>query len=185
MNAAMIAEIRDLFGVLIIDELLFRVSINMNIDEVVYAVRDRFDVERIPSEMMAIINCWRRTLSWYDEDCVAKFDRCLEEAVTDEMREFLKGFLEARSKDLEDGMTLMEGDLYDAVKSASDYLLSRDWEADPKLTNSVIWWAQYYGDRVLQCDYEHRAVWFNNETNTLHYEWPNLANLVDIDDVEE
>jgi hypothetical protein len=180
MNAAIIAEIRGLFGDLIIDDLLFRVSINMNIDEVVYAVRDKFDVKRIPSEMMAIINCWRRTLSWYDEDYVAKFDRCLEEAVTDEMREFLKGFLETRSKDLEDGMTLKESDLYDAVKSASHYLLSRDWEADPNLTNSVIWWAQYYGDRILQCDYEHNAVWFNNENNTLHYELPDPdLNMVD------
>jgi hypothetical protein len=162
MNAAMIAEIRGLFGVLIIDDLLFRVSINMKIDEVVYAVRDKFDVERIPSEMMAIINCWRRTFTWYDEDCVAKFDRCLEEVVTYEMRGFLKGFLEARSKELEDGMTLKEGDLFDAVKSASHYLLSRDWEADPNLTNSAIWWAQYYGDHILQCDYEHSAIWFNN-----------------------
>jgi hypothetical protein len=170
MNTAMIAEIRGLFGVLIIDDLLFRVSINMNIDEVVYAVRDKFDVKRIPSEMMAIINCWRRTFSWYDEDYVAKFDRCLEEAVTYEMRRFLKGFLEARSKDLEYGMTLKEGDLYDAVKSASHYLLSRDWEADPNLTNSVIWWAQYYGDRILQCDYEN---------NTLHYEQQDLTNPVE------
>ena len=174
MNTAMIAEIRGLFGVLIIDDLLFRVSINMAIDEVVYAVRDKFDVERIPSEMMAIINCWRRTLSWYDEDCVAKFDRCLEEAVTDEMREFLKGFLETRSNYLQDGMIIKESDLFNAVKSASHYLLSRDWEADPNLTNSAIWWAQYYEDHILQCDYEHTAVWFKNENNTLHYEQQDL-----------
>jgi hypothetical protein len=181
----MTAEIRDLFGVLIIDNALFVATINMNIEKVVVAIQDRFDVEKIHSEMMAIMNCWRRTNSWLDEDYVSKFDRCLEEVVVDEMRGFLKGFLEARSKDLEDGMTLKEGDLYDAVKSASHYLLSRDWEADPKLTDSVIWWAQYYGDHILQCDYEHSAVWFNNENNTTHYELLDLPNPMDIDDVEE
>jgi hypothetical protein len=159
MNAGMIAEIRDLFGVLIIDNALFVATINMNIEKVVIAIRERFDVEKIHSEMMAIMNCWRRTNSWLDEDYVSKFDRCLEEVVVDEMRGFLKGFLESRNKEL-GSEALKDSDFFDGLESASDYLLSREWESDINLTNCAIWWAQYYGDRVLQCDYEHTASWF-------------------------
>jgi hypothetical protein len=183
MNAAMIAEIRDLFGVLIIDDLLFRVKINMTIEEVVYTIRDKFDVEKIHTEMMAIINCWRRTKSWYTEDYVSKFERCLEEVVVDEMRGFLKGFLETRKKELEDEITLNESDLFDAVKSASQYLLSRDWESDTKLTDCAIWWAQYYGDRILQCDYEHTALWFNKKTEETSYSSPQVCESAN-DDVD-
>jgi hypothetical protein len=159
MNAGMIAKIRGLFGVLIIDNALFVAKINMDIEKVVDVIQDRFDVEKIHTEMMAIMNCWRRTNSWLDEDYVSKFERCLEEVVVDEMRGFLKGFLETRSKEL--GIeALSDTDFFDALESASDYLLSREWESDTNFTNSAIWWAQYYGDRVLQCDYEHTASWF-------------------------
>jgi hypothetical protein len=159
MNAGMTAEIRDLFGVLIIDNALFVAKINMDIEKVVQAIHGRFDVEKIHSEMMAIMNCWRRSNSWFTEDYVSKFERCLEEVVVDEMRGFLKGFLETRRNELGDE-ALKDSDFFDALESASDYLLSREWESDINLTNCAIWWAQYYGDRVLQCDYEHTASWF-------------------------
>ena len=122
MNAGMTSEIRDLFGVLIIDNALFVATINMNIEKVVVAIRERFDVEKIHSETMAIMNCWRRTKSWLDEDYVSKFDRCLEEVVVDEMRGFLKGFLETRREEL-GTKALKDSDFFDGLESARVFVV--------------------------------------------------------------
>lgn len=170
----MVAKITELFGTLVIDDVYLGVKLNMAVDEVVDAIQRKFDVRKISSEMMAVMNCWIRTQSWYVNGLVSKFERCLEEAVVDEMREFIINFLERRSEELEDGV-LNEDHLFDAVKRATRWLSRlEDWETDGDLTNGVIWWAQYYGDRILQCDYEHTFSWFSNETRTTHYYLPHV-----------
>ena len=85
MNSEMIVQIRDLFGVLIIDDVLFRTMINMKLDKVVATIQRKFDVQKLPRELEAIMNCWIRTDAWYVEHGVSKFEACLEEVVADEM----------------------------------------------------------------------------------------------------
>jgi len=174
MNAIMIAEIRGFFDDLIIDDLRFRVRINMTVDELVETIQNKFDMQKLPRELEAIMNCWIRTHSWYNEDHMSKFEHCLKETVAGEMREFMGGFLETRKEDLEDGMTLNEDDLFDALQSVSDQFSCWAWEKEPILTNNAISWAQQYGDRILECDYDHNFSWFSNETKTRHYHLPHV-----------
>jgi len=169
----MFAEIRSLFGDLIIDDVLLRTSINMAGDEAVEAIQRRFDVRKLPRELEAIMNCWIRTRSWYNEDCVAKFECCLEAAVADEISVFMTTFLKAKRAVLKDGV-LNEGHFYDAVERVSRRMELMDWETDSRLTNYAILWAQRYSDRVLQCDYDHAFAWFCNDTGTTHCNLPHV-----------
>jgi hypothetical protein len=169
----MFADIRSLFGDLIIDDVLLRVRINTAGDEAVEAIQRRFDVRKLPRELKAVMNCWIRTRSWYNEVYVAKFECCLEAAVADELRDFMITFLEAKRAVLKDGV-LNEGHFYDAVERASRWLELMDWETDSRLTNYAILWAQRYSDHVLQCDYDHAFAWFCNDTGTTHCNLPHV-----------
>jgi len=179
----MFDEIRSLFGELIIDDVLLRTRINTVGDEAVEAIQRRFDVRKLPRELEAIMNCWIRNHSWYNENYVAKFECCLEAAVADELRDFMITFLEGQQEELEDG-ALNEGHFYDAAERALIWLLSIDWETEDNLTNMAISWAQQYGDRVLQCDYDHNFSWFCNETRTTQYNLPHIRNSVNNVDLE-
>jgi hypothetical protein len=169
----MFAEIRSLFGDLIIDDVLLRTSINMAGDEAVEAIQRRFDVRKLPRELEAIMNCWIRTRSWYNEDYVAKFECCLEAAVADEISVFMTTFLKAKRAVLKDGV-LNEGHFYDAVERVSRRMELMDWETDSRLTNYAILWAQHYSDLVLQCDYDHAFSWVSEVTGTTHYNLPHV-----------
>jgi hypothetical protein len=172
----MFAEIRSLFGDLIIDDVLLRTSINMAGDEAVEAIQRRFDVRKLPRELEAIMNCWIRTRSWYieyNDDYVAKFECCLEAAVADEIIVFMTTFLKAKRAELKDGV-LNEGHFYDAVERVSRWMELMDWETDSRLTNYAILWAQRYSDHVLQCDYDHAFAWVCNDTGTTHCNLPHV-----------
>jgi hypothetical protein len=161
----MFAEIRSLFGDLAVDDVHLRIRINMVGDEAVETIQRGFDVRKLPRELEAIMNCWIRNHSWYNEDYVAKFECCLEAAVANELINFMITFLKGRREELEDGVLNVDH-FYDAVERASHWLLRIDWETYPSLTNMAILWAQHYGDHVLQCDYDHNFSWFCNETRT-------------------
>jgi len=169
----MFAEIRSLFGDLIIDDVLLRTRINNAGDEAVEAIQHRFDIRKLPRELEAIMNCWIRTHSWYNEVYVAKFECCLEAAVADEIRVFMTTFLQAKRAVLKDGV-LNEGHFYDAVERVSRWMELMEWETDSRLTNYAISWAQQYNDHVLQCDYDHNFAWFCNESRTTHRTLPHV-----------
>ena len=169
-----ITEIRGLLDNLIIDDRDFRIKIHDTVDELVETIQSKFDMQKLPRELEAIMNCWIRTHSWYDEICVSKFERCLDFAVTDEMRTFMGGFLKTRKEKLEDGMTLNDGDFFDALQSMSEQFSFRDWETEPQMTNMAILCAQHYGDRILDCDYDQKFSWFSNETKTRHSHLPHV-----------
>jgi hypothetical protein len=172
----MFAEIRSLFGDLIIDDVLLRTSINTAGDEAVEAIQRRFDVRKLPKELEAIMNCWIRTRSWYieyNDDYVAKFECCLEAAVADEITVFMTTFLKAKRAELKDGV-LNEGHFYDAVERVSRRMELMDWETDSRLTNYAILWAQHYNDDVLQCDYDHAFSWVSEVTGTTHCNLPHV-----------
>jgi len=173
MNCTMFADIRGLFGDLIIDDVLLRTRINTAGDEAVEAIQRRFDVRKLPRELEAVMNCWIRTHSWYNEEYVSKFECCLEAAVADELRDFMITFLETKRAVLKDGV-LNHSHFYDAAERASRWLELMDWETDSRLTNYAILWAQQYSDHVLQCDYDHAFMWFCNDTRTTHCNLPHV-----------
>jgi hypothetical protein len=142
-------------------------------DEAVEAIQRRFDVRKVPRELEAIMNCWIRTRSWYNQDYVSKFECCLEAAVADEIRVFMTTFLKAKRAVLQDGV-LNEGHFYDAVERVSRRMELMDWETDSRLTNYAILWAQHYSDHVLQCDYDHAFAWVCNDTGTTHCNLPHV-----------
>jgi len=184
MNSEMIVQIRDLFGVLIIDDVLFRTMINMKLDKVVATIQRKFDVQKLPRELEAIMNCWIRTDAWYVEHGVSKFEACLEEVVADEMIRLLIDFLLGRKNAMQDGEMLNEGDLCDALKHVSNVLSSMEWETELIFTYYAMCWAQNFKDRILSCDYDHSFSWIN-KTGETHYSLPHVFKCYDDEDKEE
>jgi hypothetical protein len=184
MNSVMIAEIRSLFGTLIIDDVLFRVMINMKLEKVVASIQSKFDVRKLPRELEAIMNCWIRTDAWYVEHGVSKFEACLEEVVADEMIRLMIDFLMGRKNALQDKETLNESDLCDALKRASNDLSCMEWETETIFTYYAMCWAQNHMDRILSCDYDHDFFWINNKTGETHYNLPHVSKCVNNVDLE-
>ncbi len=180
----MIAEIRCLFGALIIDNVLFRTMINMKLDKIVATIQNRFDVKKLPRELEAIMNCWIRTDSWYVEHGVSKFEACLEEVVADEMVRLMIDFLLGRKNALQGGESLNESDLCDALKHVSNVLSTMDWETETRFTYYAMCWAQNFRDCILTCDYDHDFCWISNETGETHYNLPHVSNCANNVDLE-
>jgi hypothetical protein len=184
MNNDNIAEIRCLFGTLIIDNVLFRVMINMKLDKIVATIQNKFDVKKLPRELEAIMNCWIRTDTWYVEHGVSKFEACLEEVVADEMVRLMIDFLLGRKNALQDGESLNESDLCDALKHMSNVLSSMEWETETRFTYYAMCWAQNFKDRILSCDYDHDFSWVNEKTGETHYNLPHVSKCVNNEDLE-
>lgn len=184
MNSNNIAEIRGLFGALIIDDVLFRVMINMKLDKVVATIQNKFDVQKLPRELEAIMNCWIRTDTWYVEHGVSKFEACLEEVVADEMVRLMIDFLMGRKNALQDAERLNESDLCDALKHVSNVLSTMDWETETIFTYYAMCWAQNFKDRILSCDYGHTFSWISNDTGETHYNLPHISKCVNNVDLE-
>jgi len=174
MNSDNIDDIRVLFGALIIDDVLFRVMINSKLEEVVEVIQNKFDVQKLPKELEAIMNCWIRTNSWYTEHGVSKFEACLEEVVADEMTRIMIDFLMGRKNALLPGEVLNESDLRDALKHASHILTTMEWETETIFTYYAMCWAQNHRDRVLNCDYDHTFSWPSSGTRKTHYSLPHV-----------
>jgi hypothetical protein len=184
MNNDNIAEIRCLFGALIIDNVLFRVMINMKLDKIVHTIQNKFDVQKLPRELEAIMNCWIRTDSWYVEHGVSKFEACLEEVVADEMVRLMIDFLLGRKNALQGRESLNESDLCDALKHVSNVLTTMEWETETILTYYAMCWAQNFKDRILSCDYDHDFSWVNEKTRETHYNLPHVSKCVNNEDSE-
>ena len=184
MTSTMIAEIRCLFGALIIDNVLFRTMINMKLDKIVATIQNKFDVQKLPRELEAIMNCWIRTDSWYVEHGVSKFEACLEEVVADEMVRLMIDFLLGRKNALQDGESLNESDLCDALKHVSNVLSIMEWETETRFTYYAMCWAQNFKDRILSCDYDHDFSWVSNKTGETHYNLPHVSKCVNNEDSE-
>lgn len=184
MDSTMIAEIRCLFGALIIDNVLFRTMINMKLDKIVATIQNRFDVKKLPRELEAIMNCWIRTDSWYVEHGVSKFEACLEEVVADEMVRLMIDFLLGRKNALQGGESLNESDLCDALKHVSNILSTMEWETETRFTYYAMCWAQNFRDCILTCDYDHDFCWISNETEETHYNLPHVFKCVNNVDLE-
>ena len=180
----MIAEIRCLFGALIIDNVLFRTMINMKLDKIVATIQNKFDVQKLPRELEAIMNCWIRTDSWYVEHGVSKFEACFEEVVADEMVRLMIDFLLGRKNALQGGESLNESDLCDALKHVSNVLSTMEWETETRFTYYAMCWAQNFRDCIFSCDYEHDFSWVSNKTGETHYNLPHVSKCVNNVDSE-
>jgi len=185
MNNDNIAEIRCLFGALIIDNVLFRTMINMKLDKIVHTIQNKFDVQKLPRELEAIMNCWIRTDSWYVEHGVSKFEACLEEVVADEMIRLMIDFLLGRKNALQGRESLNESDLCDALKHVSNVLSTMDWETEIIFTYYAMCWAQNFKDRILSYDYDHDFSWVSNKTGETHYNLPHVSKCVNNEDLEQ
>lgn len=184
MDSTMIAEIRCLFGALIIDNVLFQTMINMKLDKIVATIQNKFDVQKLPRELEAIMNCWIRTDSWYVEHGVSKFEACLEEVVADEMVRLMIDFLLGRKNALQGGESLNESDLCDALKHVSNVLSTMEWETETRFTYYAMCWAQNFKDRILSCDYDHDFSWVSNKTGETHYNLPHVSKCINNEDSE-
>ena len=156
----------------------------MKLDKIVATIQNKFDVQKLPRELEAIMNCWIRTDSWYVEHGVSKFEACLEEVVADEMVRLMIDFLLGRKNALQDGESLNESDLCDALKHVSNVLSIMNWETETRFTYYAMCWAQNFKDRILSCDYDHDFSWVSNKTGETHYNLPHVSKCVNNEDLE-
>jgi hypothetical protein len=133
----------------------------------------------------ALMNSWMRTHTWYDEDGLSKFERCLQNAVKEAIRQRVFENLEMSRR-----MALDEDDLNYYVREAC-YRLSRydgrpilfydlyyvlKMEAESWVINNKEW-------VIIESDFERPFSWFSKLTMSTQYDLPrNPKHLMTIDD---
>jgi len=68
------------------DHTAFVDIINYQIAKIVEEIQKTIDLTKLSRDLKAIMNSWVRTHTWYNEDKMSKFERCLRNVVTKELR---------------------------------------------------------------------------------------------------
>lgn len=96
--------------------------INDAIIVVVNTIQNDIVTHKLSRHLKAIMNSWIRTHSWYNEDKMSKFELCLRNVVTREMRRRVIDLLKLRDKEYGLERCVNEDDL--AFRTASRMYVS-------------------------------------------------------------
>ena len=83
-------------------------------------IQCRVIIARFPEKLLEIMNMWART-GWYDDDGGAKFEKCLWEVVSRELKKRVFDLLSEWMNE-NDGLVRLEKDLFYALCTASNCL---------------------------------------------------------------
>lgn len=152
--------------------------INDAINVVVKEIQNNIDISELSRHLKAIMNSWVRTHSWYNEDKMSKFERCLRNVVSMEMRTHVIDLLKLRDKEYEYGIGryVNEDDLALELLRVSMSQLTRNyfWDINAKLTAEANNWLQNNGDCLMDRDFERPFSWFSKRTMSTHYHLPHV-----------
>jgi hypothetical protein len=84
-------------------------------------IQCRVIIAHLPEKLLEIMNMWARTGGWYDDDGGAKFEKCLWEVVSRELKKRVFGLLSEWMNE-DDGLVYPEKDLFYALCTASNSL---------------------------------------------------------------
>ena len=154
------------------DHTAFARNINYQITMIVEEIQKTIDISDLSRDLKAIMNSWIRTHSWYDEDKMSKFERCLRCIVTREMRrQTIERLLE---QDMP-SFTVNIDDLCYELEHAFHRLTSSDfWDMDTDLTAEAKSWVTNHGECLIESDFDRPFSWFSSRTMSTHYHLPHV-----------
>jgi hypothetical protein len=163
------------------DHSAFAYIINYQISKIVEEIQKTIDLSKLSRDLKAIMNCWVRTHSWYDEDKMSKFEHCLRCIVTKEMRRQTIERLEQQDMS---SFPVNEDDLIYELEDAFHRLTSSDfWDMDSDLTAEAKSWVTNHGECLIESDFDRPFSWFSSRTMSTQYQLPHMfkrTNNIDV-----
>ena len=145
---------------------------------IVNTIQNNIITHKLSRHLKAIMNSWIRTHSWYNEDKMSKFERCLRNVVTRGMRSRVLDLLKFRYKEYEDGLgsSVNEDDLALEVLRVSmlQFTSNYFWDIDAELTAEAKSWVINNGEYVIESDFDRPFSWFSSRTMSTHYHLPHV-----------
>ena len=155
------------------DHTAFVRNINYQITMIVEEIQKTIDISELSRDLKAIMNSWIRTHSWYDEDKMSKFERCLRCIVTKEMRRQTIERLEQQDMP---SFPVNEDDLCYELEHAFSRLTSSDfWDMDSDLTAEAKSWVTNHGECLIESDFDRPFSWFSSRTMSTQYQLPHMS----------
>ena len=155
--------------------------INDAINIVVNTIQNDIITHNLSRHLKAIMNSWIRTHSWYNEDKMSKFELCLRNVVSREMRRHVIDLLKMREKEYEYGLgsSVNEDDLALEVLrvSMSQFTSNYFWDIGAKLTLEADHYRRSNGECLIQGDCDRPFSWFCKRTMSTQFHLPHLAKL--------
>jgi hypothetical protein len=146
--------------------------INYHIAKIVEEIQKTIDLSKLSRDLKAIMNSWIRTHSWYDEDKMSKFERCLRNVVTKEMRRQTIERLEEQNMD--DFPVNIDDLCYELEHAFSRLTSSDSWDMDADLTAEANSWVTNHGECLIESDFDRPFSWFSSRTMSTHYHLPQV-----------
>lgn len=155
------------------DHTAFVNIINYQIAKIVEEIQKTIDLSKLSRDLKAIMNSWIRTHSWYDEDKLSKFERCLRCIVTKEMRRQTIERLEQQDMP---SFPVNIDDLFYELEDAFSRLTSSDfWDMDTDLTAEAKNWVTNHDECLIESDFDRSFSWFSSRTMSTHYHLPHVC----------
>jgi hypothetical protein len=157
--------------------------LNDAINVVVNTIQKNIVTHTLSRHLKAIMNSWIRTHSWYidHETRMSKFEHCLHNVVSREMRRHVIDLLKVREKEYEYGLgsVVNEDDLALEVLrvSMSQFTSNYFWDINAKLTAEAERYQQNNGESLIDRDFERPFSWFSKRTMSTHYRLPHVATI--------
>lgn len=146
--------------------------INYQIAKIVEEIQKTIDLTKLSRDLKAIMNSWARTRTWYNQDKMSKFEHCLRNVVTKEMRRQTIERLE--QKDMP-SFPVNEYDLCYELEQAFTRLTSSDsWDMDADLTSEAKNWVANHDECLIESDFDRPFSWFSSRTMSTHYHLPHV-----------
>jgi hypothetical protein len=155
------------------DHTAFVNIINYQIAMIVEEIQKTIDISELSRDLKAIMNSWIRTDSWYDEDKMSKFERCLRTVVTKEMRRQTIERLEQQDMP---SFPVNEDDLcYELEHAFSRLTSSGFWDMNTNLTAEAKSWVTNHDECLIESDFDRPFSWFSSPTMSTHYHLPHVC----------
>jgi len=157
--------------------------INDAINVLVNTIQKNIVTHNLSRHLKAIMNSWIRTHSWYidHEIRMSKFEHCLRNVVSKEMKRRVVDLLKIRYKEYENGLgsSVNEDDLALEVLrvSMSQFTSNYFWDINAKLTLEADNYQRSNGECLIQGDCDRPFSWFCKRTMSTQFHLPHLAKL--------
>ena len=157
--------------------------INDKINMIVEKIQITIELSELSWSLKAIMNSWIRTHSWYNEDKMSKFEHCLRNVVSRELRHQTIKLLQEQ-----DNMCpISDNDLYYELINAYNDSNYWDLDIDTELTYEAINWVANHGECLIESDYDRPFSWFSAKTMSTQYHLPHVhrhRNNIDVVSLE-
>jgi hypothetical protein len=154
------------------DHTAFVRIINYQIAKIVEEIQKTIDLSKLSRDLKAIMNSWIRTHSWYDEDKMSKFERCLRCIVTKEMRRQTIERLE--QQDMPSFPVNIDDLCYELEHVFSRLTSLEFWDMDADLTSEAKSWVTNHDECLIESDFDRPFSWFSSRTMSTHYHLPHV-----------